>query len=274
MLTRRRLLKLSGPYTVLAMLPPGLARATSFLDADEPRQTVSPIMQQLSAYMGAANTRTLPGEVVERAKEHILDTFASMISGSGLPPGRAALEFGRSYGGKEIATVVASKIVCGPIEAAFVNQEIEASQQHLVTSIVERIEHPNLDVGMVPEAQDLVIAGDRITIVDEQAHAHSPVGGALKLLGEQKTGLVAPENVVLQVERALRVARHEDARHEAVNACIDDVEPGHSVVTPGLLQELLPQSSLLGLLQGERRRFRCACASGRRRAGSRAQGEA
>jgi 2-methylcitrate dehydratase PrpD len=129
MLTRRRLLKLSGPYAVLVTLPPGLARATSFLDADEPRQTVSPIMQQLSAYMGAANTRTLPGEVVERAKEHILDTFAAMISGSGLPPGRAALEFARSYGGKEIATVVASKIVCGPIEAAFVNGVLAHSDE-------------------------------------------------------------------------------------------------------------------------------------------------
>jgi 2-methylcitrate dehydratase PrpD len=129
MLTRRRLLKLSGPYTFLAVLPPGLARATSFLDADEPRQIVSPIMQQLSAYMGAANTRTLPGEVVERAKEHILDTFAAMISGSGLPPGRAALEFARSYGGKEIATVVASKIVCGPIEAAFVNGVLAHSDE-------------------------------------------------------------------------------------------------------------------------------------------------
>jgi 2-methylcitrate dehydratase PrpD len=119
--TRRRLIKLGGVSTIVAALPSGLARAASFLRPDEPPQGVSPIMQQLSTYMSAASSRALPDEVVEKAKQHILDTFAAMISGSGLPPGRAALEFARSYGGKEIATVVASNIVCGPIEAAFAN---------------------------------------------------------------------------------------------------------------------------------------------------------
>jgi 2-methylcitrate dehydratase PrpD len=119
--TRRRLIKLGGVSTIVAALPSGLARAATFLRPDEPPQGVSPIMQQLSTYMSAASTRALPDEVAEKAKQHILDTFAAMISGSGLPPGRAALEFARSYGGKEIATVVASNIVCGPIEAAFAN---------------------------------------------------------------------------------------------------------------------------------------------------------
>jgi len=86
-------------------------------------------MQQLSAYMGAASTRALPDDVIEKAKQHILDTFAAMISGSTLPPGRGALEFARAYGGKEIATVVASKIVCGPIEAAFANGVLAHSDE-------------------------------------------------------------------------------------------------------------------------------------------------
>jgi len=59
--------------------------------------------------------------VTEKAKQHILDTVAAMISGSELTPGRAALQFAGAYGGKEVATVVASKIVCGPIEAALTN---------------------------------------------------------------------------------------------------------------------------------------------------------
>src|SRR5580704_17772962 len=79
--------------------------------------------------MGAAGSRALPDEVVEKAKQHILDTFAAMISGSGLPPGRAALDFARSYGGKEIATVVASNILCGPIEAAFANGVLAHSDE-------------------------------------------------------------------------------------------------------------------------------------------------
>src|ERR1700730_1806754 len=129
LMTRRRLIELSGMSTILAAVSPGLAKAASFLNPDETPQGVSPIMQQLSAYMASAGTRALPDDVTEKAKEHILDTFAAMISGSGLPPGRAAIEFARGYGGKEIATVVASNIVCGPIEAAFANGVLAHSDE-------------------------------------------------------------------------------------------------------------------------------------------------
>jgi len=128
-ITRRRLIKFGGLSAALATLSPGFVKAVALPEFDQPSNAVSPIMQQLSAYMSAANTRPLPEEVVEKAKQHILDTFAAMISGSGLPPGRAAMEFARAYGGKEIATVVASKIVCGPIEAAFANGVLAHSDE-------------------------------------------------------------------------------------------------------------------------------------------------
>src|ERR1700680_4806548 len=83
-------------------------------------EQVSPVMEGLSTYMSEARTRELPGEVVEKAKRHTLDTFGAMISGSELAPGRAALKFARANGGEKIATVAASGIVCGPIEAALV----------------------------------------------------------------------------------------------------------------------------------------------------------
>ena len=128
-LTRRRLVKLGGLSGALAAISPGFLKAAVCLGSEQPSSAVGPVMQQLSAYMGAAGERALPEEVVEKAKQHILDTFAAMISGSGLPPGRAALEFARAYGGKEIATVVASKIVCGPIEAAFANGVLAHSDE-------------------------------------------------------------------------------------------------------------------------------------------------
>jgi 2-methylcitrate dehydratase PrpD len=128
-IARRRLIKLGGLSAALATFPPEFVKAATILGSDQPSNTVSTIMQQLSAYMSAASTRALPEEVVEKAKQHILDTFAAMISGSGLPPGRAALDFARAYGGKEIATVVASKIVCGPIEAAFANGVLAHSDE-------------------------------------------------------------------------------------------------------------------------------------------------
>src|SRR5882724_3451430 len=127
--TRRRFIKFGSLSTILAALPFRVGKAATFLTPDDAAQNVSPLMQQLSAYMGAASTRALPDDVVEKAKQHILDTFAAMISGSTLPPGRGALEFARTYGGKEIATVVASKIVCGPIEAAFANGVLAHSDE-------------------------------------------------------------------------------------------------------------------------------------------------
>jgi 2-methylcitrate dehydratase PrpD len=119
-ISRRHLVKFGG-LSGVAAISPNFVKAAVFLGSEQILHEISPLMQQLSAYMSAASTRALPGEVVEKAKQHILDTFAAMISGSELPPGRAALEFARNYGGKQTATVVASKIVCGPIEAAFAN---------------------------------------------------------------------------------------------------------------------------------------------------------
>jgi hypothetical protein len=85
-------------------------------------QSTGQIMEKLSNYMSLAGEQPLPDEVAEKAKQHILDTFAAMISGSGLPPGRQALKFIHSFGGgKPVATVVASPVVCGPIEAALAN---------------------------------------------------------------------------------------------------------------------------------------------------------
>src|SRR5438034_1643924 len=108
-LTRRSLLKLAGGAAASAMLPIrlGLAADTSF------------VMTQLSAYM--SGNRTLPGEVIEKAKHHIVDTFAAMISGAELPPGRAAIQFARAYGGEKVSTIVGSNILSGPIEAALAN---------------------------------------------------------------------------------------------------------------------------------------------------------
>src|SRR4029077_10915217 len=65
--------------------------------------------------------RPLPEKVLEQAKWHILDTIAAMISGSELPPGRAAIAFARAYAGNTLATVVGDTALCGPIEAALAN---------------------------------------------------------------------------------------------------------------------------------------------------------
>src|SRR5882762_10017989 len=120
-LSRRSLLELTGIVVATVALPPKAVMAKSFLSTDTTEQGVSPVTDKLSTYMSEASARELPDEVTEKTKQHILDTVAAMISGSELTPGRAALQFAGAYGGKDVATVVASKIVCGPIEAALTN---------------------------------------------------------------------------------------------------------------------------------------------------------
>ena len=95
----------------------GLA-AAAFPSALIRAQTIGPVMATLSEYMAAAKDRALPPDVVEKAKHHILDTFAAMLSGSELPPGKAAVALARAQAGRPIATVVGSTVLTGPIDAA------------------------------------------------------------------------------------------------------------------------------------------------------------
>jgi len=78
-------------------------------------------MTALSAYMAAAATRDLPTEVAEHAKHHLVDTLASMVSGSELPPGQAALRYVGRHAGKGAATIAGSALTASPGDAALVN---------------------------------------------------------------------------------------------------------------------------------------------------------
>ena len=120
--TRRAWLQNAALMTAAAVFPPiAMAAAAG--------QGISPVMEKLSNYMADARNQALPDNVVEEAKHHILDTIAAMASGADLPPGRMAIQFARSYGGEKVATVVASNILCGPIEAAFANGELAHSDE-------------------------------------------------------------------------------------------------------------------------------------------------
>jgi len=123
-LSRRALLRDGGFFLASASVLPSLARGQS---AASP--AISPVMVELSTYMSQAKDQTLPADVVIKAKQHILDTIAAMVSGSELPPAHEALKFARSYGGREVCTVVASNILCGPIEAALANGMLAHSDE-------------------------------------------------------------------------------------------------------------------------------------------------
>ena len=129
-LTRRDVLQRAGLVVAASAFPAGttlFAGATAQSGGGlAPGQTnadfpIGDVITRLSTYMSQARDRALPDEVLEKARWHVLDTIAAMVSGSELTPGRAAIAFARGYGGKEVATVVGDTIVCGPIEAALAN---------------------------------------------------------------------------------------------------------------------------------------------------------
>jgi 2-methylcitrate dehydratase PrpD len=105
----------------------------------------SRVMERLSSYMAEAKDRPLPPEAIEKTKQIVLDTFAAMISGSELPPGRLAIQLARVHSGEKVATVAGSNVVCGPIEAALANGMLAHSDE-TDDSHAPSLSHPGCSV--------------------------------------------------------------------------------------------------------------------------------
>jgi 2-methylcitrate dehydratase PrpD len=90
---------------------------------------VSDITMRLSSYMADAAKSPLPAEVVEKTKQHIADTIAAMVSGINLKPAQTALKFAGAHRGEGVATIAASNLLCGPVEAAMVNGMLAHSDE-------------------------------------------------------------------------------------------------------------------------------------------------
>src|SRR5258706_11934222 len=130
--TRRELFGLGGLAAARVALPPSLAAVEmAVVDASSASgpENEGSVIKTLSTYMSEASARALPEEVAEKTKRHVLDTFAAMISGSALPPGRLALAFAKDYGGKKVGTGGSSKLLCGPIGAAPANAMLGHSHE-------------------------------------------------------------------------------------------------------------------------------------------------
>ena len=82
---------------------------------------VSAPMQQLSNYVASALRKPLPPEVEERAKVHLIDTFAAMVSGSRLLPGTRAKKYVAKLAGEREAGVMGTRIVTSAHYAALAN---------------------------------------------------------------------------------------------------------------------------------------------------------
>ena len=86
-----------------------------------PLQHISAPMLELSEYIAGALARPLPAAVVEKARHHILDTFAAMVSGTGLKPGRLAIDYAQAQGGPPEASIVGTRLRVSAVNAALAN---------------------------------------------------------------------------------------------------------------------------------------------------------
>ena len=87
----------------------------------DPNLSDGTIIDALSRYMVEARTAVLPEEVALKAKHHILDTIAAMVSGTTLEPGKLAIKYAEMVGGTPEAQVVGSPILTNAVNAALAN---------------------------------------------------------------------------------------------------------------------------------------------------------
>ena len=117
-------------------------------------QTLS---SRISHYVADAQSRDLPPLAVERAKHHLLDTLAAIVSGSRLEPGRQALTYIRSQGGKAEASVLGSRLRTSAVNAALANA-MSAHADETDDSHPFSLTHPGS--GVVPAALAMAERGD------------------------------------------------------------------------------------------------------------------
>lgn len=79
------------------------------------------IIESLVDYMISARQSSLPAEVVQKGKSHLLDSLAAIVSGSTLKPGKLGLQHSREQGGQGNSSVLGSNFRTTPIMAAFAN---------------------------------------------------------------------------------------------------------------------------------------------------------
>ena len=83
--------------------------------------TERPITAAVAAYIAAAAEAPLPAAVMLRARLHLLDSLAAIISGSRLKAGRVAAAFIADQGGPPEACLPGTRIETSAINAAFAN---------------------------------------------------------------------------------------------------------------------------------------------------------
>jgi 2-methylcitrate dehydratase PrpD len=112
----------------------------------------------VAAYIAEALDHPLPDEVAARARLHLLDTLAAIVSGSRLRAGRLAAAYVEAEGGRPEASVFGTPVVTTAANAALANA-MAAHADETDDSHVGSRTHPGC--GVVPAALAMAERGDR-----------------------------------------------------------------------------------------------------------------
>jgi 2-methylcitrate dehydratase PrpD len=112
----------------------------------------------LGSYIAGALDNPLPPEVAEKAKHHVLDTLAAMITGARLHVGEMAISYAATLGGTAEACIVGSPIVTTAVNAALANGML-AHADETDDSHAPSISHPGCVI--VPAALAMAERHDR-----------------------------------------------------------------------------------------------------------------
>jgi len=82
---------------------------------------ISAPSRRLGDYIAQALSRRLPQAVVERARQHVLDAVAAMVSGSQLAPGQMVMGYVASLGGNPQSSIISTPLRTSAINAALAN---------------------------------------------------------------------------------------------------------------------------------------------------------
>ena len=101
-------------------------------------------------------------------------------------------------------------VVHAPVQPLELREEGESPR----AALRERVVQANLDVRVGVERGENGIESPRVQVVEQQAHAHAALRRAPQRLEEQQAGLVAVPDVVLRVDRPLRLGGEQHAGSE------------------------------------------------------------
>ena len=179
-------------------------------------------MQALAGLGQVALVRRPQQELLDRLAQRAVPVLVEAVrqllghraDGQQVDVGEVAAGFGVEVFVAEVAPADDGRAAVGQpqlvVHAPVLLAEVQRAAEHAGdaggAAQVQRVEHPHLDVGVGGEQGDLVVAAVAAGVVQQQAHAHAPVGGAQHLVDQRAGAEAVMHDVVLQVEAAARRA--------------------------------------------------------------------